>query len=506
MDIAQQSSPATRPTALLTTAVRAGLLLAGFTGALLLWPSLRPAPPARGVLRFVRLETVGTVLGPSLELLLIAMVVAAVAGAAGAGIGALADRLEVREPWASGLIKLIARLAELPWIAASPFVLALSFAVLPTSPGAGVVAVFVLAGLPAALMAAAAYDRLRQGDRTGATAAALAGLGRGLVAAAGSLVLVETVLNRPGLGRLLVQSAFVRSMDPQLVVTFLVIGLVGSLLAVIGEGAPTLPPEPAPAEPPAQRVWLLTTAASLALPLLLLVISFAMAPTVPAPIDIASAGQPPSAAHPLGTDQLGRDLLTFMMAGYRTSLALAFGAAAIAVIGGGLWGVLGLWLARGRASGAILADVVVAPAWVLAVLSLIPAVVLMRLANPSTAVSVALGIALIARLALAIRDLGPADLTLSSLRRAAAGAFLMCFGVAFVAGVGVDALGLGTNPPEPSLGLLLVPALNGLFVTGAAPVRWDLLVGILAAGPCLMAGWTLLRPFRRAQAWGRLSA
>jgi peptide/nickel transport system permease protein len=47
---------------------------------------------------------------------------------------------------------------------------------------------------------------------------------------------------------------------------------------------------------------------------------------------------PPSLAHPFGTDELGRDLLTRLLYGGRTSLAIAALATTLAMVGGTLWG------------------------------------------------------------------------------------------------------------------------------------------------------------------------
>jgi peptide/nickel transport system permease protein len=56
--------------------------------------------------------------------------------------------------------------------------------------------------------------------------------------------------------------------------------------------------------------------------------------------DIAHATLPPSSAHPLGTDDVGYDVLGRLMLGGQTSLEVALGAAAVAVVLGVLWGAI----------------------------------------------------------------------------------------------------------------------------------------------------------------------
>jgi peptide/nickel transport system permease protein len=71
-------------------------------------------------------------------------------------------------------------------------------------------------------------------------------------------------------------------------------------------------------------------------------ISFVWTPYDHAALDIPNKLQAPYAAHLLGTDHFGRDLLSMIMVGARTSIAVAFVAVGI---GMGLGVPLGLWAA-----------------------------------------------------------------------------------------------------------------------------------------------------------------
>jgi peptide/nickel transport system permease protein len=61
---------------------------------------------------------------------------------------------------------------------------------------------------------------------------------------------------------------------------------------------------------------------------------------------ILSRNKPPSLAHPLGTDQLGRDMLARMMAGGKVSMAVGLVAMAISILLGTLVGVLAGYFRR----------------------------------------------------------------------------------------------------------------------------------------------------------------
>ncbi|MEQ8896173.1 MAG: ABC transporter permease [Roseovarius sp.] len=78
------------------------------------------------------------------------------------------------------------------------------------------------------------------------------------------------------------------------------------------------------------------------------VLSFLWVPYDIEALDIANKIQSPSVAHPLGTDHFGRDILSMIMVGARTSIAVALVAVGI---GMGLGVPLGLAAAARRGSG-----------------------------------------------------------------------------------------------------------------------------------------------------------
>ena len=112
----------------------------------------------------------------------------------------------------------------------------------------------------------------------------------------------------------------------------------------------TLPPEATPI-----RTWHLawrsrTLVIGGALSLLFVaaaLLSFLWTPYDIETLDIANKIKSPSLAHPLGTDHFGRDILSMIMVGARTSIAVAVVAVGI---GMGLGVPLGLWAAARKGS------------------------------------------------------------------------------------------------------------------------------------------------------------
>ena len=100
-----------------------------------------------------------------------------------------------------------------------------------------------------------------------------------------------------------------------------------------------------------QRSWLRLPSARIALVILAVVIFLsifgsALAPQYPLTINANALFQGPSAHHLLGTDYLGRDVLSRLMAGTRLSVLTAFEAVAIGLVLGAPLGVASVFLGR----------------------------------------------------------------------------------------------------------------------------------------------------------------
>jgi len=205
-------------------------------------------------------------------------------------------------------------------------------------------------------------------------------------------------------------------------------------------------------------------------------VALAWTPYDPTAIIIADRLQPPSAAHWLGTDQFGRDLVSMMMAGAVNSIAVALVAVAIGIAVGVPFGLLAA-ARRGWFADAImrLNDVVFAfPALLLAVM-------ITALAGPGAINAiVAIGIfnvPVFARLTRgAALTLWTRDYVLAA-RVAGKGAALISlehilpnvlntlvvqatiqFSLAILAEAALSYVGLGSQPPTPNWGRMLADA------------------------------------------------
>lgn len=207
--------------------------------------------------------------------------------------------------------------------------------------------------------------------------------------------------------------------------------------------------------------------------LLLGFVSVVWTPYAVANLDVVSAMQDPSGAHWLGTDQLGRDVVSLIMKGILTSFVVA----AVAVAIGALIGVL-LGLAAALLGSYVDFAVSGIGAYLMAVPAFIVAVLLAAVFGPSAAtLMVGIGIANIVPLALATRHAvvksAGHDYVAAARLAGASGLDLvrrhslsiivrwliaqavaqLAFGI--IAEAALSYIGLGVQPPATSLGVLL---------------------------------------------------
>lgn len=209
--------------------------------------------------------------------------------------------------------------------------------------------------------------------------------------------------------------------------------------------------------------------------------SLAWTPYPPTHIDILHRLAAPSAAHWLGTDPFGRDVLSMLMAGARGTLFVALIAVAVGAGAGIPLGALaaagGEWLDQAVMRTADLA---------FAFPALLTAVMIAALAGPGAAnAMLAIGIfnvPVFARVtraaALSVREQdyvtaaravgrGEAAVMLRHVLPNIAGVLLVQvtiqFALAIVADAGLAYVGLGTQPPDPSWGRMLNDAQTFVF-------------------------------------------
>jgi peptide/nickel transport system permease protein len=246
--------------------------------------------------------------------------------------------------------------------------------------------------------------------------------------------------------------------------------------------------------------------------LLFLLLGFVSIVWTPYPVtalDVGAAMQDPSGAHWLGTDPLGRDVLSLVMKGTLTSFVVA----AVAVAVGALIGVpLGL-AAAAWGNIAVMAIGGVS-AYLAALPTLVAAILLAALSGPSAAtVMVAVGIGNIAAFTIATRDAmrtadgygyveaarlaGSSGLdlirrhTLPSIVRSILVHAVTALALGVMAEATLSYLGIGTQPPATSLGLLLRDAQSyalmkpGLMlVPGLAVLLIVLALNVTSRGIC----------------------
>lgn len=202
-------------------------------------------------------------------------------------------------------------------------------------------------------------------------------------------------------------------------------------------------------------------------------LSLVWTPYDPTAIDIAAKLRPPSASHLLGTDQFGRDVLSMIMAGAVTSIAVSFVAVGIGMAVG-----VPVGLAAAAAGGLADQALMRASDFLFAFPALLVAILLREVFGPGTLnAMVAIGIFNVpvfarvahgAALPLWTRDFvqaarmagkGPALITLEHILPNLVAVLIVQATIQLSLGILAEAalsyVGLGVQPPRPSWGRML---------------------------------------------------
>jgi peptide/nickel transport system permease protein len=198
-----------------------------------------------------------------------------------------------------------------------------------------------------------------------------------------------------------------------------------------------------------------------------------LAPYSPREQRASEALQSPNLSHPLGTDNLGRDVLSRMMYGARVSLGISFGAVALGIGVGALLGLVAGYL-RGATDEVIMRVMEVQIAFP----GLIFALALVSTLGPSVRnLLIAIGISGIPGIARLVRSqvltVRERDYVLAARTLGASGwrivfrhiwpncmapvivAATLGMGFAVLAEAGLSFLGVGVRPPTPTWGSML---------------------------------------------------
>ncbi|GAA1892279.1 ABC transporter permease [Asanoa iriomotensis] len=213
----------------------------------------------------------------------------------------------------------------------------------------------------------------------------------------------------------------------------------------------------------------------------------------------------PGAHHLLGTDKLGRDLLTRLMIGARIAVAVGAGAVALGALLGGAAGLLAAFANRWLDDSlAALLDILIAfPTLLLAML-----VVAARGASLASAI-VAIGLAMSAIVARLTRVLAKRVLAMDYVTAARTSGvswprivwahvlpniwptlavnLALQFGLAVLAEASLSYLGLGPPPPNASWGRLLQEAQSTVLTAPVGAIAPGVLLVVLVVGVNLLA-------------------
>lgn len=234
-------------------------------------------------------------------------------------------------------------------------------------------------------------------------------------------------------------------------------------------------------------------------------VSLAWTPHDVAALDIAARLAPPGPGHPLGTDHLGRDMASLLMAGARTSIAVALLAVGIGVLAG-----VPLGLAAAARHRSLLDEVIMRgndlifafPSLVIAILitavlgpSAVNAILAIGIFNIPVFARVARGAALTfwsREFILAARVAGKgagrisAEHILPNIASLLVVQGTIQFSMGILAEAGLSYVGLGAQPPTPSWGRMLADAQTYFYTVPRLAVLPGLAIVLMVLGLNLM--------------------
>ena len=233
-------------------------------------------------------------------------------------------------------------------------------------------------------------------------------------------------------------------------------------------------------------------------------LSYFWTPHPPAELDIPNKLKGPSAAHWLGTDSLGRDVLSLLIAGSRVSIAVGLIAVGIGVAFGVMLGLLAA-VKRGWVEELVMrfADFSFAfPALLSAIMltaiygpGLVTSIVAIGIFNVPVFIRITRASALVVRsreFVTAARALGKGELqitlehVLPNILPILIVQATIQFALAILAEAALSYLGLGTQPPTPSWGRMLNEAQTQLFQAPQLAVYPGVAIALTVLGLNLM--------------------
>jgi ABC-type dipeptide/oligopeptide/nickel transport system permease subunit len=338
-------------------------------------------------------------------------------------------------------------------------------------------------------------------------------------------MVTEQAFNLPGAARFLLQVVMRRDF-PVIVgilwvfaLTVIVARLAGDVIGiafdhyVAGRNQPENPNTQETRRRTIPKAWLYVSLGLVAASILVAAIGPALTPYGANEVSLDARGLPPGEGHLLGTDMLGRDVFTRVLAGIQTDLrvsGIAVGALSLVAVG---WAMLAAFVRkRDNWVGDTLEDLVMLPRDILTAFPwLAMLLVLISLVGPGVYQMAFIGsLVLLPRAVALMREASgspPADRSwLQAVLLSIPVMLLLATAGGFVYTSTISYLGVGVPPPVPELGGILAGEGRRYLAESPWLARWPGIVLGLLTLVWVMAGDTLLERvgFRTKAVWSKV--